>query len=117
MTSMPVMPYDEESDEDELSPGAFMWLEGDSLAPPCQSDRHVVSKIVEIARVTPDDVRSMNQAPLVHSFTRSVLLVVVSCLVCFHRFYSTWDVEMDGFALKRQDALVLVHEVSRLKRF
>ncbi|KAG3128599.1 hypothetical protein C6341_g24485 [Phytophthora cactorum] len=34
-----------------------MWIEGDSLAPPCQSDRDVVSKIVEIARVTPADVR------------------------------------------------------------
>ena len=72
------MPYDEESDEDELSPGAFMWLEGDSLAPPCQSDRHVVSKIVEIARVTPDDVRSMNQAascPLIYSLARSCPLI------------------------------------------
>ncbi|KAL3664134.1 hypothetical protein V7S43_011017 [Phytophthora oleae] len=48
--------FDEESDEEEQNPGAFMWIEGDSLAPPCQSDRDVVSKIVEIARVTPDDV-------------------------------------------------------------
>ncbi|KAG2846600.1 hypothetical protein PC113_g17948 [Phytophthora cactorum] len=49
--------FDEESDEEEQNPGAFMWIEGDSLAPPCQSDRDVVSKIVEIARVTPADVR------------------------------------------------------------
>eukprot|EP00644_Phytophthora_capsici_P015002 jgi/Phyca11/128501/e_gw1.76.148.1 len=48
--------FDDESDEEEQNPGAFMWIEGDSLAPPCQSDRDVVSKIVEIARVTPDDV-------------------------------------------------------------
>ncbi|KAG2805033.1 hypothetical protein PC111_g17995, partial [Phytophthora cactorum] len=47
--------FDEESDEEEQNPGAFMWIEGDSLAPPCQSDRDVVSKIVEIARVTPAD--------------------------------------------------------------
>ncbi|KAI9921166.1 hypothetical protein PsorP6_001250 [Peronosclerospora sorghi] len=33
----------------------FMWIEGDSLAPPCQSDHDVVSKIVEIARLTHDD--------------------------------------------------------------
>ncbi|ETK72442.1 hypothetical protein F441_20898 [Phytophthora nicotianae CJ01A1] len=48
--------FDEESDEEEQNPGAFMWIEGDSLAPPCQSEHDVVSKIVEIARVTPDDV-------------------------------------------------------------
>ncbi|EEY53074.1 uncharacterized protein PITG_19591 [Phytophthora infestans T30-4] len=48
--------FDGESGEEEQNPGAFMWIEGDSLAPPCQSDRDVVSKIVEIARVTPSDV-------------------------------------------------------------
>ncbi|KAE8878022.1 hypothetical protein PF005_g13401 [Phytophthora fragariae] len=48
--------FDDASDEEEQNPGAFMWIEGDSLAPPCQSERDVVSKIVEIARVTPDDV-------------------------------------------------------------
>ncbi|KAH7462992.1 hypothetical protein PRIC1_001706 [Phytophthora ramorum] len=48
--------FDEEEDEEEQNPGAFMWMEGDSLAPPCQSDRDVVSKIVDIARVTPNDV-------------------------------------------------------------
>ncbi|RLN60141.1 hypothetical protein BBP00_00006139 [Phytophthora kernoviae] len=47
---------DEDESEEEQNPGAFMWIEGDSLAPPCQSERDVVSKIVEIARVTPDDV-------------------------------------------------------------
>ncbi|RQM11918.1 hypothetical protein DD237_003082 [Peronospora effusa] len=55
MTSKPVH-FDDESDENEQNSGVFMWIEGDSLAPPCQSDRDVVSKIVEIARVTPDDV-------------------------------------------------------------
>ncbi|CAH0491500.1 unnamed protein product [Peronospora farinosa] len=55
MTSKPVH-FDDESDENEQNPGVFMWIEGDSLAPPCQSDRDVVSKIVEIACVTPDDV-------------------------------------------------------------
>ncbi|CAI5723735.1 unnamed protein product [Peronospora destructor] len=55
MTSKPVHLH-EESDENEQNPGTFMWIEGDSLAPPCQSDRDVVSKIVEIACVTPDDV-------------------------------------------------------------
>ncbi|GMF29917.1 unnamed protein product [Phytophthora lilii] len=43
--------FDEDSDEEEQNPGAFMWIEGDSLAPPCQSERDVVSKIVEIARI------------------------------------------------------------------
>lgn len=43
-------------DDEDQDPGAFMWMDGDSLAPPCQSDRDVVSKIVEIARVTPADV-------------------------------------------------------------
>ncbi|KAG2525673.1 hypothetical protein JM18_003068 [Phytophthora kernoviae] len=47
---------DEDESEEEQNPGAFMWIEGDSLAPPCQSERDVVSKIMEIARVTPDDV-------------------------------------------------------------
>uniref|UniRef100_M4BRJ3 Methyltransferase domain-containing protein n=1 Tax=Hyaloperonospora arabidopsidis (strain Emoy2) TaxID=559515 RepID=M4BRJ3_HYAAE len=44
------------SDDEEADPGAFMWIEGDSLAPPCQSDRDVVAKIVEIACLTCDDV-------------------------------------------------------------
>ncbi|CAH0480648.1 unnamed protein product [Peronospora belbahrii] len=48
--------FDDESDEEEQNPGAFMWIEGDSLAPPCQSDHDVVSKIVEIACLTPNDV-------------------------------------------------------------
>ncbi|GMF47352.1 unnamed protein product [Phytophthora fragariaefolia] len=43
--------FDDASDEEEQNPGAFMWIEGDSLAPPCQSERDVVSKIVEIARM------------------------------------------------------------------
>lgn len=47
--------YGEE--DEEQNPGAFMWIEGDSLAPPCQSDRDVVDKIVEIAQLSPDDVR------------------------------------------------------------
>ncbi|RLN96387.1 hypothetical protein BBJ28_00003181 [Nothophytophthora sp. Chile5] len=51
---------DEEEEEDDQNPGAFMWMEGDSLAPPCQSDRDVVSKIVAIANVTSDDVRTMD---------------------------------------------------------
>ncbi|RLN45126.1 hypothetical protein BBJ28_00017510 [Nothophytophthora sp. Chile5] len=49
-------PDDDDDDDDDQNPGAFMWMEGDSLAPPCQSDRDVVSKIVAIANVTPDDV-------------------------------------------------------------
>ncbi|TDH72922.1 hypothetical protein CCR75_005502 [Bremia lactucae] len=47
--------FDDESDE-EQNPSTYMWIEGDSLAPPCQSDRDIVSKIVEIAHLTPADV-------------------------------------------------------------
>lgn len=56
--------YDEYDEEDEeQNPGAFMWIEGDSLAPPCQSDRDVVDKIVEIAQLSPDDVRLASSSP------------------------------------------------------
>lgn len=61
--------YDEGSEE-ETNPCGYMWIEGDSLAPPCQSDRDVVEKIVEIAQVTPSDVRvccvSMMEHPTDH---------------------------------------------------
>ena len=33
-----------------------VWLEGDSLAPPCQSTNSVVSSILKLAAVGPDDV-------------------------------------------------------------
>ncbi|KAG9402279.1 hypothetical protein AC1031_006907 [Aphanomyces cochlioides] len=44
------------SDEDEEDESTFMWLEGDSLAPPCQSDYDVVHEIIRLAKVTSDDV-------------------------------------------------------------
>lgn len=50
--------HDEDSEE-ETNPCGYMWMEGDSLAPPCQSDRDIVEKIVEIAQVTPADVRCL----------------------------------------------------------
>jgi len=43
---------DEEEEEDE----AFMWIEGDSLAPPCQSDHDIVDQIIQLAKLTTDDV-------------------------------------------------------------
>lgn len=73
--------FGEESDEEEQNPGAFMWIEGDSLAPPCQSDRDVVSKIVEIARVTPDDVRPVNcRVKRTRNVWRSLILLL-ACLL------------------------------------
>lgn len=53
----PVRAHEYDEEDEEQNPGAFMWIEGDSLAPPCQSDRDVVDKIVEIAQLSPDDVR------------------------------------------------------------
>ncbi|CEG48192.1 FAM173 family [Plasmopara halstedii] len=55
-TNQKPMVFNDDSDEEQQNPGALMWLEGDSLAPPCQSDHDIVSKIVEFARVTPADV-------------------------------------------------------------
>lgn len=53
----PVYLQEPDEDEEEQNPGAFMWIEGDSLAPPCQSDRDVVDKIVEVAQLSASDVR------------------------------------------------------------
>ncbi|OQR87483.1 hypothetical protein ACHHYP_08783 [Achlya hypogyna] len=46
------------SDDDEgyENEQPFMWLEGDSLAPPCQSDYDIVQAIVDFAGVQPTDV-------------------------------------------------------------
>lgn len=49
---------DEEEEEDEgVSDNPLpAWMEGDSLAPPCQADMDVVRAIIDFARVTQDDV-------------------------------------------------------------
>ncbi|EQC25228.1 hypothetical protein SDRG_16899 [Saprolegnia diclina VS20] len=46
------------SDDDEgyENEQPFMWLEGDSLAPPCQSDYDIVQAIIDFAHVQPTDV-------------------------------------------------------------
>lgn len=47
----------EHDEEEEETPfGAYMWIEGDSLAPPCQSDSDVVKRIVDIAQLDGSDV-------------------------------------------------------------
>jgi len=66
----PVLLQDYDEEDEEQNPGAFMWIEGDSLAPPCQSDRDVVDKIVEIAQLSPDDVRLL----FTESFSRPASL-------------------------------------------
>ncbi|ETW02608.1 hypothetical protein H310_06077 [Aphanomyces invadans] len=42
--------------DDEGDESTFMWLEGDSLAPPCQSEYDVVHEILKLANVTANDV-------------------------------------------------------------
>lgn len=39
-----------DSDDTEENPFSGIWLEGDSLAPPCQADRDIVDEIVQFAR-------------------------------------------------------------------
>ncbi|OQS04969.1 hypothetical protein THRCLA_20746 [Thraustotheca clavata] len=48
--------WSDEEDEGYENEQPFMWLEGDSLAPPCQSDYEIVQSIVDFAKVTPSDV-------------------------------------------------------------
>lgn len=43
-------------DSDDDSEETFPWMEGDSLAPPCQSDMEVVNSILEFAELTENDV-------------------------------------------------------------
>lgn len=49
---------EEEEEEDEgVSDNPLpAWMEGDSLAPPCQADMDVVRAIIDFAGVTSDDV-------------------------------------------------------------
>ncbi|ETV83254.1 hypothetical protein H257_04025 [Aphanomyces astaci] len=42
--------------DDEGDEFTYMWLEGDSLAPPCQSEYDVVHEILQLANVAADDV-------------------------------------------------------------
>lgn len=42
-------------DEEHVLP---MWMEGDSLAPPCQCEDDVLDSILTLAELTPDDVRA-----------------------------------------------------------
>uniref|UniRef100_A0A7R9WLQ2 DOT1 domain-containing protein n=1 Tax=Craspedostauros australis TaxID=1486917 RepID=A0A7R9WLQ2_9STRA len=49
--------YFEEEDDDENDPlRAGMWMEGDSLAPPCGSSIPLIHSILEFGKVTDDDV-------------------------------------------------------------
>ena len=43
-----------DSDDDRMP---FSWMEGDSLAPPCQTDHDIVDDILKIAKITQKDVR------------------------------------------------------------
>lgn len=43
-------------DENEENPLAYYWMEGDSLAPPCQTDINIVRRILEIVQPTKDDI-------------------------------------------------------------
>eukprot|EP00752_Nemacystus_decipiens_P003534 g3260.t1 len=48
---------EEEEEDEEVSDNPLpAWMEGDSLAPPCQADMDVVRAIIDFAGVTQDDV-------------------------------------------------------------
>ena len=46
---------DESSDEEVTNPFASYWMEGDSLAPPCQAEMEVVDKLLDMASVQAGD--------------------------------------------------------------
>lgn len=48
----PVLVDDEE--DEAILPG--MWMEGDSLAPPCQSEMVLVPQVISMAGITAEDV-------------------------------------------------------------
>jgi len=45
---------DEEEEEDFRLPGT--WLEGDSLAPPCESELDIIDGLIELAQITSTEV-------------------------------------------------------------
>ena len=45
-----------DDEEDEENPLNGFWLEGDSLAPPCQADLSVVNEIIKLAKPSKDSV-------------------------------------------------------------
>lgn len=50
----PTADEEEEDDEGPILPG--MWMDGDSLAPPCQSELGLVGDLIEMAGITDKDV-------------------------------------------------------------
>lgn len=64
-------PEEEEEDEEVSDNPLPAWMEGDSLAPPCQADMDVVRAIIDFAGVTQDDV-SLSSA-----FSRTYHIAVV----------------------------------------
>ena len=45
--------FDEEDDENEFS---YRWLEGDSLAPPCQVEELIIEQIINLANPNENDL-------------------------------------------------------------
>lgn len=78
----------EEEEDEEVSDNPLpAWMEGDSLAPPCQADMDVVRAIIDFAGVTQDDV-SLCSARL----ARSSVAVRIPAAVCtlFFTFLFSW---------------------------
>lgn len=56
-TSSHAPSYDDQEESDDEDPlGGFNWIEGDTLAPPCQSEPDTVHEILKLGRVGPGDV-------------------------------------------------------------
>ena len=92
---------EEEEEEEEVSDNPLpAWMEGDSLAPPCQADMDVVRAIIDFAGVTEDDVSLVNctaaaaaaAATKKFNVTSGVMFAAVGC-VCTLRAdrCSSWN--------------------------
>lgn len=79
----------EESGSEDALP--FRWMEGDSLAPPCQSESDVIRDVLELASPTPGDVTDRCNRQCVHCGGDCMGVMGCGVRVCF----CDWQVLFD----------------------
>lgn len=76
---------EEQEDEDEAVSDNPLpaWMEGDSLAPPCQADMEVVRAIIDFAGVTQDDVSLCSASDHTYSVCHNRVVGMITVVSLF----------------------------------
>lgn len=105
-------------EEDDNNPSFFQWMEGDSLAPPCQSDIYVISPMLEfISKYVPSSFLNNPNHAIFYDLGCGDGRV---CLTATKRFHCrSIGVEIEDFLIKRfqknverlqlQDKVSIIH--------